>query len=414
MSLILLTTSMAFRNLLRNRRRTISTLLAIAVGLIGLILLDGFIGYSMDGFRDSIIRSGTGHIQIATSSASFDDGDGNPLPFLFDDPGRLEVELRGVKGVRDVMPALAFAASVSSGGKTVFAQVSAYPIDQAREDLSARTIADGRDLEAGRSGFVLLGTGLARQLAARPGAAVSLFALSEGGGVNTESFTVSGISSSGIKEVDDRAIAMSLDDAQSLIGARSVARLLLFLKSADETADVMRGIRSLPDGSAASGMALRDWEELSPSFRQANSLYLMILAVARTVVLIVALVSISGTLSLTVMERYREIGTLRAFGTKRPGLLAMLVCEGFFLGLGGVLAGSLSGAAIAGLVNALGGMTMPAEPGMSIASVTIFFTPKVVNLCVNGLALLVASVLAALLPGMRSQRLTIADLLRSI
>ena len=115
---------MALRNLLRNRRRTISTLLAIAVGLLGLILLDGFIGYSMDGFRDSIIRSGTGHIQIATSSASFDDGDGNPLPFLFDDPGRLEAELRGIPGVRDVMPALVFAASVSSGGKTVFAR---YP-----------------------------------------------------------------------------------------------------------------------------------------------------------------------------------------------------------------------------------------------------------------------------------------------
>ena len=233
--------------------------------------------------------------------------------------------------------------------------------------------------------------------------------------MNTESFTVSGISSSGIKEVDDRALAMSLDDAQSLDRReeRGEAPPLPQERRRDRRLSCAASGACLPV-SAASGMALRDWEELSPSFRQANSLYLMILAVARTVVLIVALVSISGTLSLTVMERYREIGTLRAFGTKRPGLLAMLVCEGFFLGLGGVLAGSLSGAATSGLVNALGGMTIAAEPGMSIASVTIFFTPNVVNLCVNGLALLVASVLAALVPGIRSQRLTIADLLRSI
>jgi len=414
MSLVGLTPVMALRNLLRHRRRTISTLLAIAAGLFGLILLDGFICYSMNGFRDSIVRSGTGHIQVATSPASFDEGDGNPLPFLFGEPARLEAELRSVPGVREVMPALTFAASASSGGKSVFAQVSSYPIDQARKNLSARTIVEGQDLEAGRAGLVLLGSGLARELGARPGATISLFALCVGGGVNTESFTVSGISSSGIKELDDRAIAMSLDDAQALIGARSASRLVIFLKSADETARVVRRIGNLPPGSTISGMALRDWEELSPSFRQANALYMMILAVARAVVLIVALVSISGTLSLTVMERYREIGTLRAFGTKRPGLLAMLACEGFFLGLAGTVAGTLAGAAASGFVNVLGGIEMAAEPGMSIASLTIFFTPKVENLVVNGLALLFASVLAALLPGMRSQRLTIAEQLRSI
>ena len=165
---------------------------------------------------------------------------------------------------------------------------------------------------------------------------------------------------------------------------------------------------------AGEPLAAKDWKELSPSFRQADSLYQLILAVSRAVVLIVALVSISGTLSLTVMERYSELGTLRAFGTKRRLVLGMLAGEGFALGLAGAVIGSMVGAAVSGAINAAGGLTIPAEPGMSVAAVTILFTPSVINLVGNGLALLVASVLAALYPGLRSFRLTIAELLRSV
>ena len=62
---------MAARNLVRNPGRTLSTLIAITVGLLGLTLLDGFITYSMNGFRDAIIRNGTGHIQVARSASYF-------------------------------------------------------------------------------------------------------------------------------------------------------------------------------------------------------------------------------------------------------------------------------------------------------------------------------------------------------
>ena len=85
MDRIKLTISMACRNLLRNRRRTISTLLAIAVGLVGLTFRDGYMTYSMHGLRESVIHNGTGHIQAALSPAYFDEGDGDPMPFMLPD-----------------------------------------------------------------------------------------------------------------------------------------------------------------------------------------------------------------------------------------------------------------------------------------------------------------------------------------
>ena len=405
--------SMAARNLMRGRGRTLSTLIAITVGLLGLTLLDGFITYSMNGFRDAIIKSGTGHIQVARSPAYYDEGDTNPIPFLLDDEKAIEAQLASIPGVKDVMPTMAFSAAMSEAGTTSFVQVSAYPAAQARDLLTLRTITAGRDLAPGESGTILVGTGLARKLNLAPGRTLSLFALSKGGGVNTESFTIVGTSSSGIAEVDDVSVTMSLADAQSLVGAQTVPSLILFLKNTGDTATVARRIAEAPRGSAAAGLTVRTWKQLSPSFQAANSLYQLILAVARLIVLIVALFSISGTISVSVMERYREIGTLRAFGTRRGQLLVMLMMEGLILGLAGAAAGFLAGGGASAIINALGGLPMPPEPGMSTSGITVSFTPKLESFFGNGIWLLAASLAAAVFPGMLSLRRTAAELLRA-
>jgi len=400
---------MAARNLARNPGRTLSTLIAITVGLLGLTLLDGFVTFSMNGFRDAIIRSGTGHIQVARSASYFDAGDTNPIPYMLDNEADIASRLRAVPGVADVMPTMSFSAALSDKGTTSFVRVTAYPAAQAQHDLSLRSIAAGRDLAPLESGTILVGTGLAKKLDLAPGRTLSLFALSKGGGVNTESFTIVGTSSSGIAEVDDIAVTMSLADAQSLVGVQSVPDLVVFLKNTEDTASVAGRIASEAPGA----LAVRTWQQLSPSFQAANSLYQLILAVARFIVLVVALFSISGTLSVSVIERYPEIGTLRAFGTRRRELLVMLLVEGLLLGLAGAAAGFLAGGGASSLINALGGVPMPPEPGMSTSGITVSFTPKLQSFFGNGAWLVLAALVAAFFPGMLSVRRTAAELLRS-
>jgi putative ABC transport system permease protein len=420
---------MALRNLLRAGRRTVSTLLAITVGLIGLTLLDGYITYSITGLRENVIHSGTGHIQVVKSPAFFDEGDTDPFPFMLDTAGAAEKELRAMPEVRDVVPGLSFTAVASANGKTSTVLVTALPISQARANLSDRGIDRGKDLERGGSGRILMGRGVARKLGLGPDAPVSLFALSKGGGVNTQSYTVSGTTATIIAALDSVSVFMDLADAQSLIGSDSVPQLIVFLKKTGDTAKVARAMRSTAQtrqgagmstsaaaasspGSALSGLTVRTWDELSPYYRQASTAYQLVLAVARLIVLIVALFSISGTLSLSVMERLREMGTLRAFGTRRSRVLLMLLFEGFILGVGGALIGCLAGGAVSGLINLLGGVTMPPQPGTSSA-LRILFTPQVSTFIANACWVLAASVAGALFPGMLASRKKIADLLRA-
>ena len=404
---------MAFRNLFRNRGRTLPTLLAIGVGLLGLTLLDGFITFSVNNFRDSIIRGGTGHVEIFRSQQGIDQGDSNPIPYVFDNTQALVTQLRAMPQVDDVLSVLSFAAVVSDGSKNNSVQVTAAPPEQTLRDLTKRTILAGQDLTPTETGHVLLGTGLAKVLNVKVGSTIKLFALSKGGGVNTESFTVAGISSADLKQIDDRSVAMSLADAQALLGVQDVAKLVVFLKNTGDTDTFLRLLAASPPSSPLSGHTYVGWSKLFAPFEYANSSFQLIRAVARLVVLIVALFSISGTLTLSVIERYRELGTLRAFGTRRPRLLLLLVLEGFILGAVGTILGSCIGLLAAGAVNALGGVTIPAQPQMSVATMNVLFTPQLDVLGQNAIALLLASVIAALLPGTMSFRRTIAELLKS-
>jgi len=403
---------MAVRNLLRGGRRTVSTLLAITVGLVGLTILDGYITYSMNGLRESVIHSGTGHLQVVKSKAFFDEGDTDPFPFMLENAPAIEKELREMPGVKDVVPGTTFTAVASSNGRTTTVMVTALPVAQAANNLSRRSIDRGKDLAAGETGAILVGRGVARKLGLAPGQSLSLFALNKGGGVNTQSYAISGTTSTIIAALDNVSLFMDLGDAQALTGGDSVPQLIVFLNRTTDTDRVAAAIRHAPPGSPLAGLTVRTWEDLSPYYRQANSAYQLVLAVARLIVLVVALFSISGTLSLSVMERLREVGTLRAFGTRRPRVLLMLLFEGFILGASGAIVGCVAGGALSGLINVLGGITMPPQPGTT-AALRIFFTPEFSKFFANGGWVLAAAVAGAFFPGMLASRRKIADLLRA-
>jgi putative ABC transport system permease protein len=403
---------MALRNLLRGGRRTVSTLLAITVSLVGLTLLDGYITYSMNGLRETVIHSGTGHLQVVKSKAFFDEGDSDPFPFMLENAAAIEKELRAMPEVKDVVPGMSFTAVASANGKTSTVMVTALPVDRASANLSRRTLQAGADLAPGETGRILVGRGVARKLGLAPGKSLSLFALTKGGGVNTQSYTVSGTTATIIAAMDNVSVFMDLGDAQSLVGSDEVPQLIVFLKRTADTGAVAAALSHAGSGTATPGLTVRTWTELSPYYRQANSAYQLVLGVARLIVLIVALFSISGTLSLSVMERLREVGTLRAFGTRRPRVLIMLFFEGLILGAAGALLGCVAGGGISALINVFGGITMPPQPGTSEAF-RILFTPEVSKFFANAAWVLAAALVGALFPGVLASRRKIAELLRA-
>jgi len=126
----------------------------------------------------------------------------------------------------------------------------------------------------------------------------------------------------------------------------------------------------------------------------------------------VVLLATANTLLMSVMERLRELGTLRALGLRPGQLLSLLQWEGAFLGLGGSFAGLILTLLVRAGMNSLH-LQMPAPPGTSHGyELNIHFVPMVY--CLVALGLQMTLQVSALFPGLKAARLRIVEALRHV
>ena len=132
--------------------------------------------------------------------------------------------------------------------------------------------------------------------------------------------------------------------------------------------------------------------------------------VVKILIALIIVLSISNTLSMAVIERTGEIGTVMALGLRRTGVLRMFITEGAMLGIIGGLLGVTLGLIAASAISAVG-IPMPAPPGMARGYIgQILITP---GLIVEALTLAVFTTLvASILPAWKASRMNIVDALR--
>ena len=121
---------LAFRNVFRNRRRTLMTLLVVAGGVAGLLLVGGFFSFMFRGLRESTIRNGLGHLQIFNADY-FRRDEAHALDNGLDDYQRIAAMAAGVEHVRGVTARIEFFGMVSNGMKSsVFSKCRPNPIQE--------------------------------------------------------------------------------------------------------------------------------------------------------------------------------------------------------------------------------------------------------------------------------------------
>jgi putative ABC transport system permease protein len=159
-------------------------------------------------------------------------------------------------------------------------------------------------------------------------------------------------------------------------------------------------------------LALVDWRARAPFFDQVRNLYLGIFWFLGTVIVLLVVLSVSNTLVMTVMERVREIGTLRAIGTSGGQIAGLIFAEALWLGIFGALAGGTLGVALIHGINALN-LQMPPPPGaVSPIDLSLVVVPEA--LVGAGALMLAVLAVAALAPIARSLRLRIAEALAHV
>jgi putative ABC transport system permease protein len=403
---------LAFRNVFRNRRRTVMTLLMVGGGVAGLLLVGGFFGFMFRGLRESTIRTGLGHIQIFNAE-HFRRDEVHVLDTGISNWQQVAQGMRSVQHVRGVAPRIEFYGMLSNGVKSSVFMGSAVDPDMEHRMGFDPHLMSGRQLGSNANGEVeaLVGTGVARSMSVKVGDGLTILAVTADGALNGIDVQIVGIVSTGFKDLDDRYLRITLPSAQRLLQSDRVTNLVMGLDRTEDTDEVAAAIGPRLNGQRQE-LALKKWIELAAYYKQVRTLFSGIFLFLGIIVFFMVLMASVNTLLMSMFERTREIGTMLAMGTPRRWIVALFMVEATLTGILGAAVGVIGGNLLGMALN-VSGMHLPAPPGTSFDM--LFKVLHVPSLMIGSSAMVIVSLaLASILPAIRASRLQIAEALAHV
>ncbi|MBG0754157.1 ABC transporter permease [Vibrio cidicii] len=387
----------ALLNLQRNRRRSALSASIIAIAVFALGSAGGFGLYTYDSLKESTARD-TGHLTISTPGY-FEKEEEMPLSNGLSNADSLMRDLMGLDSVRGVQPRIDFTGLVSNGSKsTIFAGIG---VNEREFDMKGPflDVRQGKTLSAPSSvrydpsePEVMLATDLARNLHVSIGDWVTLLATTTDGALNAYDFKVRGIYSTGVPELDKRQLYLHIDSAQSLLGSDKVSTLSVFLFETAKTEPVGQMLTKRL-ASQEQALQITPWQERAFFYLKVKDLYDRIFGIMGAVMALVVFVALFNTMTMSVTERTREIGTLSALGSYPNEIIGGFLREAGLIGLIGSVVGALACAALCALLMVVD-VQMPPPPGRTDGyPLSIYFSwPLVLSatLGVVGICLLAA------------------------
>lgn len=399
-------TQVAARNLLRQLRHSLFALSAVCLGVAGLALADGFLNDLFHQLAESSIRTELGHVQIARAGY-FAEGAGRPEAFVIEAPESLRSAVSANPQVRTVAARLQLSGVATAGRRQFPVQIVGLEPETEEKAGGYLTLLEGKGFSRPATAFeAMLGEGLARRLGLRAGDPFLLGTATADGALNAEEFSAVGVFRTFSKDYDDRVVRIRLDDAQQLAQIDGVHSLVLGLGDTDSTDPVIANLHTLPQ---MQGLEAQPWYRLSDFYANARALYARQFGVLQGIALCLMAMSVLTSANIMVFARTSEFGTMRALGASSRTVIWMVVMEAAVLGLLGAALGVLLAIGLAMLVSAIG-IPMPPPPNAEAGFVArILLTPSTLA-GAAGVGWL-ATVLGALVPAMRTRRVTIVTAL---
>jgi putative ABC transport system permease protein len=331
----------ATRNVLRNRRRSIITLIGIGLGLALIIFFQGLISGMDKQITDNFIKAQAGHIQLYAQGYK-EKSRLLPLDVALAESDDLLQAVMSTPGVVSASPRIRFRAILGSGSEsTGVLALAVRPEIERNTGVIAKSILEGGRYLDDQPGYVLVGKRLAKDLALHVGSVPLLVGNTAAGALNARRFAVKGIFYTGYPQYDESVVVMNLTDAQRLLGmAGKITEIVVSIRDVDWTD---RTAALLLEKLADDGVELESWKESGAAIWQTLTFRRWLLSVISFIVIAIAMLGMANTMLMAVFERTREIGTMMALGATRPQLLTLFVFEGQLLGAAGGLLGSLLG-----------------------------------------------------------------------
>ncbi|MGF1737861.1 ABC transporter permease [Photobacterium satsumensis] len=348
---------MASRNILKNKRRSVVTLLSISIGFIALSLFEGYFTYIYRSLeQEAIIGERLGHLTIVKKDF-YEKGSVEPKKYVFDSQ-ELETmteRLSLVDGIKMISPRLHINGLISNGDVShIFLSegILAEDLLQLRKGDIYEDAPGYLDPKDDRG--AVLSSGLAKMLDVEPDNYASqdlvIVAATIDGMMSASDVNIADLTDTGSVATNDKFVLIPLDLARELYDVEGADRVIILMETPEQAEAAMPSILALLEQSGLD-VEIKDWKELSMYYSQVKGLFDMMHLFISLVVVLVVLFSVLNTMGQAIVERTREIGTLRAIGMKERTLTGLFVYEGMLLVAIGSVVGFIATYIIGGAIN---------------------------------------------------------------
>ena len=379
--------------------------------IVGFTLLSLTIGLS-DGAYGGIIklftRNRIGHIQVHRDGYL----DKPSLYKTIDDYTAVGKTIQGSPGVEAWTPRVYAAGLGSVDEKSTAVQI--IGVDVTREIQATRfdnKVIEGNVLSETASHEAVIGKGLAKVLSAKIGSEIVIFSQGADGSLANDVYKIVGIVESGDDVTDRVGCYLHIDDAQELFVLEGRAHEIVVIVSNINQVDKVRN--AIEVNLNDSTLDVAPWQVVAKSFYRAMKTDQQGDAIARWVIMLIVAIGVLNTVLMSVLERTREYGVLKAVGTKPTQIFWLVICEVIVIAVGSICIGALLGVLVNYLLS-IYGITYPEEisfGGMKFK--TMYAEVNVRCLIIPAFTVMVSAAVVSLFPAIKAARILPAKAMRS-
>lgn len=393
------------RNAFRNRRRTLVTVAVIVVAVLSISMMRGVINALNQELGRSITRMQTGEIQFYREGY-LDAQEISPLNLSMD-LAALGKVLEASPEVTDYVPRIRFGGMLAAGSSTPFMSIATDP---ARELATCTRLAEnlvaGRFLDPTKRREIVMTDALAKSLGLALGDEVVLLAVTRDGAQNTARVRIVGLLVTMMRSA--RMLTYThIDDARTLLNlGPNEATEVAAVVGADYEYAAVRDQIATRTTAAGLGLEVHVWEEVAGFFKRAMNIQNAFNFVVSVILFFLAASIIINTVLMSVFERTREIGMMRALGMKSRHVRGLFLAEGLYIGIAGGLFGTLLSNGLMFAIRLRGGIVYDLAQDFGAAKPWLLFPQVNLWFAVGMLAFgAVCGVIASIYPARRASAL---------
>lgn len=331
---------LAWRNVLRNPRRTALTIAVVVIGVASLVFTWALFDGSNNQSISTMTGTFTGHVQIHAQGYTDDPS----LDRTFQSENIDFKRLRGVDGVLAATPRLQAPVMISTGETSRGVLLVGVDPEQEKTVTTLNTkLSHGNWFARDGSKEIIVGSSLAKALNVQVGSDVSVLTQGFEGSIGAARYRVKAIYNTGNEMVDGMQAFISLSDAKNLLSAQGQLTSVAFKLADYGKSDLaVAQISQLLNPS----YEVEGWAKLLPDVAQKVSFHEWIASIVMVILFGIVMVGVTNTVTMSALERTREFGVVMALGTAPSRIFWMILLEGALLGMVGFTVGLLIGGAL--------------------------------------------------------------------